>query len=123
MRDAGALTGRAGAAAVEGEVLCPGRLNLRPAFGADNWLHGGDGKGGLDVMTVGASVACQAREHETQAVEQFAHCAEGAADAGHTGPLVQCERSGHVTHVVHIGAFGLRHASARVGGKGFEVAA
>ena len=58
VRDAGALADRAGAAAVEGEVLCPGRLDLRPAFGADDRLHGGDGEGGLDVMTVGASVAC-----------------------------------------------------------------
>ena len=90
MRDASALAGRAGAAAVEGEILRPGRLNLRPAFGADNLLHGGDGEGGLDVMPVGAAVARQAREHETQTVEQFAHCAEGAADAGHARTLVQC---------------------------------
>lgn len=123
VRDAGALAGRAGATTVEGEILCSRRLDLSPAFGADDRLHGGYGKGGLDVMPVGAPVARQARKHEAQAVEQLAHRAEGAADAGHAGTLVQCERGGHVAHVVHVRPFCLRHTPARVGGKGFEVAA
>ena len=73
-------------------------------------------------MPVRAAVAGQTGEHQPQTVEQLRAGAEGAADAGQAGPLVQSERGRHVQHLVHVGLCGLRHAPPGVGGEGLQIA-
>ena len=74
-------------------------------------------------MPIGAAVAGQAGEHEPQTVQQLGTRAEGAADARHTGPLVQRQRGGDVKHLIHLCLGGLGHAAAGVGGQRVKVAA
>ena len=73
-------------------------------------------------MAVRAAVARQAGEHQAQTVQEFRSSAEGAADAGHTGPLVQRQRGRHVENFIDLGLGGLGHAAAGVGGQGIQVA-
>ena len=119
---AGAAAFLAGALAVEGQLLRPGGEEMRSADGTDQLLLGGHGEGGLEIMAVGAAVAGQAGEHQAQTVEQFGHRAEGAADAGHAGALVQGQGGRYIAHLVHLGAAGLRHPAAGVGGEGLQIA-
>ena len=120
---AGAAALLAGALAVEGQFLGTGGIEMRPAHGADQFLLGGHGEAGLEVVAVGAAVAGQAGEHQAQAVEQFGHRAEGAPDAGHARALVQRQRGRHVAHLVHLGPAGLRHPPAGIGGQGLQITA
>ena len=120
--DARAVALGAGAAAVEGQVLRAGAEELHAADGARDRALGGDVQRGRHAVAVRAHVAAGAREQQAQAVQQLGGRAEGAAHAGHAGPLVQGERGGHVQHLVHGGAARLRQAAARVGGERFKVA-
>ena len=73
-------------------------------------------------MAVGAAVTGQPGKHQPKAVQQLRSRAEGAADAGHAGPLVQRQRSGDVQYLVHLRLCGLRHAPPGIGGQGFQIA-
>ena len=119
---AGAITGAASALAVEGQFLCRRRTDARAALRAVNRLLGGNVQRRRDVMAVRAAVARQAGEHQAQTVQEFRSGAEGAADAGHTGPLVQRQRGRHVENFIDLGLGGLGHAAAGVGGQGIQVA-
>ena len=118
-----AVAGAAGALAVEGQLLRRRRTHKCAAFRAINRLLGGDVQRWRHVMAVGAAVAGQAGEHEPQTVQQLGTRAEGAADARHTGPLVQRQRGGDVKHLIHLCLGGLGHAAAGVGGQRVKVAA
>ena len=113
----------AGALAVEGQLLRAGAIKGDAADGADDLLFRRHAHGRRAGVSVGAAMGSEAREHQAQAVEQLRPGAEGGADAGHAGPLVQGQGRGHVQHVVHVGPRGLGHAPARIGGEGFEIAA
>ena len=91
------------------------------ALGAYELLAGGHGEGGWKIVPVGTAVVCQTGVHKTQAVKKFGAGAEGGADAGHAGPLVQGEGGGHVEDFIDIGLRGLGHAAARVGRERLEV--
>ena len=73
-------------------------------------------------MPVRAAVAAQAREHEAQRVQKLGLRAEGGADAGYGGALVQRERGGDVLDAFDVGCGGRGHAAARVGGKRLQIA-
>ena len=120
--DAGPAAGGAGALAVEGQLLGARREEAHAAHGAGQRLALRNGQRRREIMPVRAAVAGQAGEHQPQTVEQLRAGAEGAADAGHAGPLVQSERGRHVQHLVHVGLCGLRHAPPGVGGEGLEIA-
>ena len=70
-------------------------------------------------MAVGAAVTGQPGKHQPKAVQQLRSRAEGAADAGHAGPLVQRQRGGDVQYLVYLRLCGLRHAPPGIGGQGF----
>ena len=113
----------AGALTVEGQLLRAGTVKGDAADGADDFPFRRDAHRRRAIVPVGAAVGSEAREHQTQAVEQLRPGAESGADAGHTGPLVQGQGRGDIQHVVHIGPRGLRHAPARIGGERLQIAA
>ena len=113
--------GAAGAFAVEGQLLGPRGIYPFSADGAEYGLLGRHVEGRLEVVAVGAAVAGEAREHKPQAVEQFGHSAEGAADSGHSGPLVQRKGGRHIAYLVHHSPRGLGHTAAGICGQGFKV--
>ena len=120
--DSGSAAGRAGAGAVEGQVLRARAVEMRAADRADLLLHGRHVKRGLDIVSIGTPMAGKPGKHEPQAVQKLRHRAEGAADPGHTGSLVQCERRRDIAHVVHMGAGRLGHAPAGVSREGLQIA-
>ena len=119
--DAGAVAALAGTLAVEGQLLRPGSVELLPADGAGEGplrrhVHGrGNG------MPVGAAMAGKTGVHEAQAVEKLRAGAEGAADAGDPGPLVQGQGRGHIEHFLHLRPGGLGHAPPGIGGEGLQI--
>ena len=120
---AGTAADPAGTAGIECEVLRARPVKMLAANRADDFLHGRHGKRRRRVVSVRTAVARESREHQTQAVQQLGHGAEGAADSGHAGPLVQRQRRRNIAHVVHICPRGLCHPSSCVGGKRFQIAA
>ena len=122
-RDPGPPAGRAGARAVEGQVLRPGPVKARPADRADRLPHRGHIHGRLHIVAVGAAVAGQAREHEPQAVEELRHGPEGAPDPGDARPLVQGQGCRHIADVVHMGPRRLRHPPSGVGRQRLQIPA
>ena len=66
--DARAAAGAAGALAVEGQFLSGGRVEMRSALRADQFLPGGNRQRRLQVVPVGAAVAGQPRIQQPQAV-------------------------------------------------------
>ena len=120
--DARAVAALAGALAVEGKLLSPRREEGLAAFGAPELPPGRNVQRRLQIVAVGAAVACKARIHQAQAVQKLRTGAEGTADAGHTGPLVQGQRRRDIEHLIHFRACGLGHAPPRIGGQGFQIA-
>ena len=122
-RDAGAAAGRAGAAAVEGEIFRTRPVKYGSAGRAGDGLLGRDGERGRYARSaVRAHVAAAAREEQTEAVQQLGHGAEGGAHAGDARALVERESCGHVEHLVYLGAPGLREAATRIRGERLQVA-
>ena len=74
-------------------------------------------------MAVGTSVACQTREHQAKAVQEFCSGAEGTADARHSGTLVQRQRSRHIENIVHRRFCCLGHTPAGIGRQGVQIPA
>ena len=120
---AGTAAGAAGTLAVKGKLFRRRGVKAGPAFGADQLLPGGHGQGGRKIMPVGAAVAGKAGIHQPQAVQQLGAGAKGAADARHSGPLMQCQCSRNIQHFVHRCLCRLRHAAARIGGKCVQIPA
>ena len=73
-------------------------------------------------MAVGTTMIRQARIHESKSVEELGSRAEGAANAGRRGPLMESERGGGVEDVVDACFRRLGHASPGVSGEGFKIA-
>ena len=118
---AGAAAGTAGPLAVKGQLLRAGGVKLRPALRALQRLPRRHRQGGRHIVPVGAAVAGQPGVHQTQGVEQLRAGAEGAADAGHSWPLVEGQGGGDVAHVIHIRPGRLGHPSSGIGGQGLQV--
>ena len=74
-------------------------------------------------MPVGAYMAADTREQESETVQQLRRCAECAAHPSDARALVQGKRGRYVEDFVDVGATCLRYASARVGGKRLKIAA
>lgn len=90
-------------AAVERELLGPGRIEPMAAVRADELLLGRDGQRRHMVMpAVRTAVRSQAREHKPQAVEQLGAGAEGAADTRHAWPLVECDGGGNICYFIDL---------------------
>ena len=110
-------------AAVERELLGPGRIEPMAAVRADELLLGRDGQRRRMVMpAVRTAVRSQAREHKPQAVEQLGAGAEGAADTRHAWPLVECDGGGNICYFIDLRLGSLRHAPARIGGQRLQIA-
>ncbi len=120
--DAGAVAAAARADGVEGELLCPGSIYPFPAHRTEDRLLGSNVQGRLEIVTVGAAVTGQPREHKSQAVKQFRHCTEGAAYTGNAWPLVESQRRRHIAHFIHHSPRRLGHTAARISGKRFQIA-
>ena len=90
---------------------------------ADQLLPGGDCEGRGQVVPIRAAMVGKTREHEPQTVQQLRPRAEGAADAGHAGTLMQRQRRRNIENLVHAGLRRLRQAAARVGRERLEIAA
>ena len=119
---AGAVAFPAGSCAVERELLRAGRRYYLAAYGASYLEHRGEVYAGLQVVSVGASVMGQPREHQPHAVQELRRSAERAPYPGNSGTLVQRKSRRNVADVVHIGAGSLGHAPAGVRREGFEIA-
>ena len=120
--DARAPAGGAGARAVEGEVLGARTIERLVADRAFERLFGSHVEAGRHVMAVRTFVAAQAREHETQIVEQLGGGSESGMHPGRGRALAQRDGSRHVQDLIHLCACGLTDAAARVGGKRLEIA-
>lgn len=72
-------------------------------------------------MTVGASVACQTREHQAKAVQKFRTGAEGTADARHSWALVERKCRRYVEDLVHRRFCRLGHAPTGIGGQRVQI--
>ena len=72
-------------------------------------------------MPVGAAVAGQAGVHEPQAIQELRPGAEGGADAGDAGALVEGQGGGNIKHLVYMGLRGLGHPPPGVGGQGLQI--
>ena len=114
---AGAGADGTGPLAVEGQLLGGGGVKRLSAHRAGQGLPRRHRQGRLQIVAVGAAVAGQTGEHEPQGVQQLRPGAEGAADAGHAGPLVEGQGGGDVAHLLHVRPTGLGHAPSRVGGQ------
>ena len=73
-------------------------------------------------MSIGAAVAGQTGVHQPQAVEQLCPRAEGGADAGNAGTLVEGQGGGNIKHLVYMGLRGLGHTPPGIGGQGLQIA-
>lgn len=121
--DSRAAAGPAGAGTVEGELLGSGTVELPAAGRAGDFLHGCDRKRWRAVVPIGAAVTRKPGEHEPQTIEQFGKRSECTADAGNPRALPKRKRRRHISDILHIRAFRLRHPPASVGGEGFQVSA
>ena len=121
IHDARAVALPARALAVERQFLRARRKEFLAALGANQLLFRGDRQRRRVVMPVRAAVAGEAREHQSQAIEQFRPGAERAADARNARPLMQRQGRRHVQHVVHLRLRRLRHAPPCVSREGFQV--
>ena len=110
----GAVACPAGPLAVERQVFCSRRIEMRSAHGTDKIFSCGYPQGGFHIVSVGASVAGQPGEHKPEAVEQFRPRAESAAYARNCRSLMHCESGRNIKHLIHIGSCGLRHSSSRI---------
>ena len=119
----GASAAFAGAAAVEGQILRADDRDRGSTHRAAHVLLRREVHRRRDLMPVRAPIDRQPGEHEPQTVEQFRHRAEGAADPGYAGSLMQRQGRRHVAHLVHLGLCGLGHSSPGIGGQGFQIAA
>jgi predicted histone-like DNA-binding protein len=106
---------RTGPAAVKGQIFCARRKEMHAAGRANDFLFSGDIERRRHVVSVWTAVACQAREDEAQAVEEFCSRSKSTADPGNSRPLVHGERRRHIKHFVNDGLCGLRHAAPGVG--------
>ena len=73
-------------------------------------------------MPVWTGMIGKAGEHQPQTIQQLCPCAEGTADARHTGALMQRQRSGSIQHLLHTGFGRLGHAAAGIGGERLKIA-
>ena len=73
-------------------------------------------------MPVRTTMVGQSRKHQAKAVEQFGSRAEGAADAGNTRTLAQCQRGRYIQHFIDLRSGSLRHPPPCVGRKRFQIA-
>ena len=69
-----------------------------------------------------AHVLGAAAKEQTQTIVELGHGAKGRAHARYARTLMQCKRRRHVQHLVHLGVFGLRQATASIGAECFQVA-
>ena len=104
-----------GPAAVKSQVFCARRKEMHAAGRADDFLFSGDIKRRRHVVSVWTAVACQARENEAQAVEEFGSRSKSTADPGNSRTLVHGKRRRHIKHFVNDGLCSLRHAAPGVG--------
>ena len=116
-----AVAGAAGSLAVEGKLLRRRCVEVDAALRTDQLLLRGDRQGGLVVVSVWAPVACKPGIHQAEAVEKLSACAEGAADARDSRPLVEGEGSRHVQNIIHVGFGSLGHTPPGIRGKGIQI--
>ena len=81
----------------------------------------GDGQRRRYHVAVGAAVFGQTGEHQPQCVQQLGSGAEGTADAGDPGPLVQRQRRRHVQNLIHLRPGRLCHAPPGIGRERFQI--
>ena len=120
---AGAAAFGAGALGIEGQLFGGGSAEAHPAFGADQLFPGGHQQRRGNIVPVGTAMAGKPGIHEPQAVQQLRTCAEGAADAGDAGPLMQGQCGRHIEDLVHGGVSRLSHPAAGIGGQSFQIPA
>ena len=119
--DAGSPAGGTGAAAVEGQFLRPRSVKSDAAHGAHRLLHGRHIHGRRHIMPVGAAMAGQTGEHESEAVKQLRHGSESASDSRDSGPLVQGQGSRHIADIIHMSPCSLGHPPACVSRERFQI--
>ena len=112
----------AGAAAIEGQVLRARAEELRAALWADDGDAERDVGGRRHAMAVRADMLADAREQQSQVVQQLGRRAESRVHAGNARALSQSERGRHVQHFVHGSARCLGDAPSCVGGERVEIA-
>ena len=112
--DARALARLARAAAVEREVFRARPVEMYAARRADDLAIGRDVHGRRHHVPVRAAVTRETRKHEAQAVQQFRHRAERAADARHARPLPERECRRHIADLIDIRKRRLCHAPPRI---------
>ena len=95
---------------------------MRAAFRAGKFFFLGDSQGRFQIMAVGAHMARQAGKHKAQAVQKLCPGSKGAAYAGHSRALMQCQGCRNIENLVHVCPGCLRHAAPRIGGERFQVA-
>ena len=102
----------------------PGPKKVLSAGCARDRLLGGHRHGGRGVRCrrAGTGGCPRALNSRRRLFSSSVHGAEGAAHAGDARALVQREGGGDVAHLVDVGARGLPHAAARVGGQRLQVA-
>ena len=121
---AGTAAGAAGTLTVEGKFFSGKRAHAGTALRAEQRLFCRHGKAGFQpVAALRAGIAGKTGEHQAQTVQQFRAGTKGAADARHSGPLMQCQCSRNIQHFVHRCLCRLRHAAARIGGKCVQIPA
>ena len=121
LNHAGTVAFPACAGAVESKFLCARGRDLGTAYGASDFEHAREVDARFQVVAVGAAVVGEPGEHEPDAVEQLRGGTERTPDPGHPGTLVERQSGGHIADVVDLGTRCLGHASAGVGGKGFQI--
>ena len=74
-------------------------------------------------MSIRAAMVSQAGIHQTQTIQKLRTRAEGAANTGHAGTLMQRQRRRHIQRLIHLRLRSLCHPPTGIRGKGFKVAA
>lgn len=113
--DAGASASGAGTVAVEGEVLRPLPVERFATDGTDHGLLERDVHRRRHPVAVWAGVGANAREEQTQRVQNLRHGPEGGPHPWHGRALVQRQRRRHVFDEVDVRTCRLRKTAARVG--------
>ena len=117
-----ASTGRTGSLAIEGERLGSRAIEACAACGTHQLLLERNRHARRHMVPVGAHVATESTEQQTQMIEQLGGRPKGRAHARDAWSLTQGKRRWHVQHLVHLGATRLADAPARIGGKALHVA-